>query len=204
MHGSELVSNSHFQSKTGTTRVEDSLAWERELNLPQKAFMMASSTALVAEKSHDYQYSRHFGALFHSWRHLLGGRDNQDFTLVWIQAFIPFAHVWKRTTPVQLSIKSSSFPTLCRLGLRLAPTLNFKVHRIQWLKLLILLIFSCMVAHDFKINITGWKRIIKVAWQTRRTIEVTYLSNMTKMCKLDNQVVCVLVATGYNGTKNGN
>lgn len=50
---------------------------------------MASSTALVAEKSHDYQYSRHFGALFQSWRHLFGGRDNQDFTLVWIQAFIP-------------------------------------------------------------------------------------------------------------------
>jgi len=24
---------------------------------------------------------------------------------------------------------------------------------------------------------------------------------MTKMCQLDNQVVCVLVATGYNNTK---
>jgi len=50
---------------------------------------MASSTALVAEKSHDYQYSRHFGALFQSWRHLFGGRDKPGFTLVWIQAFIP-------------------------------------------------------------------------------------------------------------------
>lgn len=158
MHGSELVSNSHFQSKTGTTRVEDSLTWERELNLPQKAFLMASSTALVAEKSHDYQYSRHFGAVGDT---CLEGETIRTSHLVWIQAFIPFAHLWKRTTPVQLSIKSSSFPTLCCLGLRLASTLNFKVHRIQWLKLLILLIFSCMVAHDFKINITGRKGLLK-------------------------------------------